>query len=160
MVGTINISNIAELDDLLLLLHGTTDIKFKKQPTENNINIQNDNIIMEKNNKNYYYDLPFEIQKHIISYTPTFYEGKFYKKDCYDLEIIKRTKKNIIVKINFLKFYDIFLDSHYIVNKTFKTKIIYDVYLKREYIYLKLTLYMLAEALNKNKENILSLLLP
>jgi hypothetical protein len=51
MVATIKIDNIDELNDLLLLLHGTTDIKFKEQPTENNINIQNDNIIIEKNKK-------------------------------------------------------------------------------------------------------------
>jgi hypothetical protein len=51
MVGTIQIDNIDRLNDLLLLLHGTTDIKFKEQPTENYINIQNDNIIIEKNKK-------------------------------------------------------------------------------------------------------------
>jgi len=46
MVGTININNIDELNDLLLLLFGTTDIKFIEQPTDNYINIQNDNIII------------------------------------------------------------------------------------------------------------------
>ncbi len=45
MTGYLTINN-NELNDILLLLFGTTNIKFIDEPTDNYINIQNNNVIL------------------------------------------------------------------------------------------------------------------
>lgn len=45
MTGYLTINN-NELNNILLLLFGTTNIKFIDEPTDNYINIQNNNVIL------------------------------------------------------------------------------------------------------------------